>query len=108
MTGLLTGIKLYSHKLFFRFGIKLLNVTKALVLLVSIRTFPSNEAGRSPVFLGKPNTRMQPRLTHQVLTSAFKLLHKPRLNITGKFRGAVTWDESVVTVGGPRSISLMN
>lgn len=48
---------------------------------------------------------MQPRLTHQVLTSEFKLLHKLRLNITGKFRGAVTWDESVVTVGGPQPSS---
>lgn len=48
---------------------------------------------------------MQPRLTHRVVTSAFKLLHKLRLNITGKFRGAVTWDESVVTVGGPQPSS---
>lgn len=46
---------------------------------------------------------MLPRLTHRVLTSAFKLLHKLRLNITRKFRGAVTWDESVVTVGGTSS-----
>lgn len=43
---------------------------------------------------------MEPRLTHQVLTLAFKLLHKLRLNITVEFKGAVKWDESVVTVGG--------
>lgn len=43
---------------------------------------------------------MQPRLTHRDFTVAFKLLHKLRLNITGKVRGAVKWDESVVTVGG--------
>lgn len=48
---------------------------------------------------------MEQRLTHQVLTLAFKLLHKLRLNITAEFRGAVKWDESVVTVGDLQRIN---
>lgn len=103
VADLLSGTKLYT----LWFKIKLLNVKKRECCWCQSECPSKGCLKQTGGGLYLSGNKLQDGATADSPGShlTFKLLHKLRLNITVEFRGAVKWDESVVTVGGLQHVS---